>query len=126
MRLSGLAPLLLMLAPFAAAAQEGPPEREEKIVVYGDDPCPKAENEEDIVICARKPESERFRIPRELREIPRSGESNSWASRAADLEEEQRSTRPGGCSVDGSYGQTGCFQEMIRQWQAERRSRRRN
>lgn len=106
-----------------AAFQEEPPERETRLVVYGEDPCPQASDEEEIVVCARRPEEERYRIPRELREGEEPIEV-SWGSRVDLLEEAARDMRPDSCSVVGSGGQTGCTQQMLRQWHAERRARR--
>jgi hypothetical protein len=42
-----------------------------------------------------------------------------------ELEEVQRDTRPDSCSVVGSWGQSGCTQQMFRQWRADRRERAR-
>jgi len=109
----------LELLPPAARAQ--PPERESALVVYGEDPCPRSEDGE-VVVCARRPEEERYRIPRRLRE--RQPIEAAWRSRVAALEEESRAMRPGSCSVVGAFGQTGCTQALIRQWYAERRARR--
>lgn len=90
------------------------------LVVYGDDPCPKNEGDE-IVVCARRPESERYRIPKPLREkhVPVGGPG--WASQVAQMEQAGRAIIPGSCSVIGSYGFTGCTAAMLRQWFAERR-----
>src|SRR5687767_2850930 len=117
-------PLILAAAAAAspAPAQPDPPARETSLVVYGDDPCPPSSAEE-VVICARRPEDERYRIPEPLRrssDPPQLG----GISRVEALEESQRDTRPGGCSVVGSFGHTGCTQELIRQWYADRRGRR--
>ena len=104
-----------------AAAQ--PPEREASMVVYGDDPCPAPEDEDEIVVCARRPEEERYRIPEPLRRSEQAPEQ-SWGSQVEQLEEAQRDSRPGSCSPVGSFGQSGCQQQLIRQWYAERRARR--
>lgn len=117
--LTALAALDLAMPPAAAQA----PQRETNVTVYGDDPCPPPADPEEIVVCARQPEEERYRIPRELRRGERRLET-SWGTRSEMLEEAQRDTRPGSCSVVGSFGQSGCFQAMIRQWAAERRQRR--
>lgn len=115
--------LLLGLAGAAAAlAQQPAPTRESHVTVYGDDPCPQS-SEDEIVVCARRPDDERYRIPEALRRSDRRTEA-SWSSHAAELDEVQRDTRPNSCSVVGSYGQSGCTQQMIRQWRAERRARR--
>jgi hypothetical protein len=114
----------LLLVPATALAQAGePPEREASLVVYGDDPCPTGEDEEEIVVCARRPETERYRVPKEFREDKDRRGSVAWGSRFQDLEEDTRFTRPNSCSVVGAGGQTGCLSAMIRQWYAERRAR---
>ncbi len=120
---------VLMLALAAAvhapawAQEEGePPEREASVVVYGDDPCPRS-SEEEVVICARQPEDDRYRIPEPLRRSSKPPELGG-ISRIEALEDAQRDTRPGSCSVVGSFGHTGCTQDLIRQWQADRRARR--
>ena len=120
-----LIPVLIALAaasPAMAQPPEQPPEREANVVVYGDDPCPPSAGDE-IVVCARRPDDERYRIPEELR---RSSEPPALGgiSRVEALEESQRDTRPGSCSVVGSFGHTGCTQQMIRDWYADRRARR--
>src|SRR3546814_10896458 len=53
------------------------PERVETLVVYGEDPCPQ-EHDGAIVVCARKPESERYRIPKELRKKKEVAGSQGW------------------------------------------------
>ena len=108
----------LLLVP--AAGDATPPEREEKLVVYGSDACPEAEGGE-IVVCARRPEAERYRIPKTLRDREKVPGAQGWGSRVATLEDIQRDTRPNGCSANGSFGQTGCLAEALRRWFEERR-----
>ena len=115
--------LLVVGAPaLAQADQPEAPEREESLVVYGDDPCPEARGDE-VVICARRPEDDRYRIPEALRRSSAPPELGG-ITRVEALEESQRDTRPGSCSVVGSFGHTGCTQELVRQWYADRRARR--
>lgn len=118
-------PVLLALLGAAtltpALAQEEPPEREVRLEVFGDDPCPPSAGD-DIVVCARRPEEERYRIPAPLRRSSRPPEV-AWGARVETLEEVSRDARPNSCSVVGSYGQSGCVQQMIRRWYEERRSR---
>ncbi len=121
--LSGALAAALLAMPVYAS--DGPPERESALVVYGEDPCPpsvNADGEEEIVVCARRPEEERYRIPAPLRQTQPS--EVSWGSRVDALEDASRDGRPNSCSVVGSYGQTGCTQQMVRQWYAERRFQR--
>jgi len=105
----------------AAAQPADPPARQETLIVYGDDPCPAAEDEDEIVVCARRPEEERYRIPAPLRRGDRLSET-AWSSQLEALEDAQRDSRPNSCSVVGSFGQSGCTQEMLRRWHAERRA----
>ncbi|HZG09148.1 MAG TPA: hypothetical protein VEZ70_09235 [Allosphingosinicella sp.] len=113
---------LIGLAP-PALAQEPPPERTTSIVVYGDDPCPKA-SEEEIVVCARRPENDRYRIPKDLRNTGDPPSEVSWGARTELLEDAARTNLPGSCSVVGSYGQSGCQRQFVDQWYRDRRARR--
>lgn len=112
-----------LIPAVAAAETASPPQRTINIQVYGSEPCPKAHPDE-IVVCARNPEGERYRIPKDLREPEgRRPDEVSWGSRVAEMEEANRPTMPGSCSAVGSGGQTGCFQQMLRNWSADRRAR---
>jgi hypothetical protein len=126
-----LLPLLAALAFAAPAfaqndsslAQTGqPPQRTSVLYTYGDDPCPEPKGDE-IVVCAQRPESERYRVPKELREelkddTPVGG--GSWASAVQGYENIARATRPNSCSPVGSYGFTGCAAAALREWFEER------
>lgn len=112
--------LILSTLVVAAPAFATPPERITSLIVYGDDACPKGEGDE-IVVCARKPESERYRIPKALREKPEVAGGPGWGSQVANMESISRQTMPGSCSVIGSYGFTGCAAARLSQWFAERR-----
>ena len=114
--------VLLAAAIFASPVQAGePPERSRNLIVYGNDPCP-ASTDGEIVVCARHPENERYRIPKALRDRQRRTDpvSTSWASHWAGVEDQTRYTRPDSCSPVGSWGQTGCLQAMLRRWWEER------
>jgi hypothetical protein len=116
-----LAPLLIATPlTVATPVQAEAPQRIFNLIVYGDDACPKADADE-IVVCARKPESERYRIPKKLREKPEVMGGPGWGSQVATMENVQRQTLPGSCSAIGSYGYTGCTAKMLQQWFAERR-----
>lgn len=114
---------LLAIASPALSEEKPPPQVTRTATVFGNDPCPKAVGDE-IVVCGRLPESDRYRIPKRFREKPRedSGPGASWSSRVETLEAAQRYTMPGSCTVHGSFGQSGCTQAMIRQWYLERRA----
>ncbi len=105
---------LLLLAPFQTQAQAAdPPERISTLVVYGNDPCPRSAPDE-IVVCARQPESERYRIPKPLRKREyNEARDGSWAGTAKVLEYVSRQGLPDSCSPTGSYGQSGCFRKFL-------------
>jgi hypothetical protein len=120
--------LLLMLGAAPAFAQEAPaaaagPDdvRVNQLVVYGDDPCPESTNEE-ITVCARKPDAERFRIPEVLRSDPNDPVNQSWANRATEMQYVGRSGI-GSCSTTGPGGMTGCYNDLVRQARGERAGR---
>ena len=115
----------LGLAALGAPAAAAPPEvRRIAVTVYGEERCPTTTGDE-IVVCAREPESERFRIPRKLRERAKARSApTAWGARVAATEQATRFTRPAGCSPVGSFGQSGCAAAAIRQWYAERRAAR--
>jgi hypothetical protein len=101
----------------AAAAPAGPDDvRVNQLIVYGTDPCPASADE--ITVCARRPEADRYRIPEPLRD--REGPaSNSWANRALELQYVGR-TGTQSCSTVGPGGAHGCLQQLINQARAER------
>lgn len=109
-----LAPLAMLVggAPAPAPAQQA----DRVLIIYGDDKCPESEGE-NIVVCARKPETERFRIPEELRH---SAGPPSWRDRAKSLEYVGRSGTAS-CSASGTGGWTGCWSSLMSQARAERR-----
>ncbi|MBV8972738.1 MAG: hypothetical protein JO290_10650 [Sphingomonadaceae bacterium] len=115
--LAASAPTLAAPAPAAAPAgqRNTPPARVElHVAVYGNDPCPKGEGDE-IVVCARLPESERYRIPKRLREEKADErKEQSWVARSRVIDQAGAENRPDSCSPVGSGGQTGCFQKFMR------------
>ena len=124
MRIPMLAAALVAAPLFAtpAAAQKN----ERMLVVYGNDKCPRSDKTDEIIVCARKPENERYRIPKRFRNKAISPENanESWAVRAEALEYVGR-TGINSCSVVGPGGWTGCFAEMMRIARAERRAAQR-
>jgi hypothetical protein len=113
------APLLLPAAAHAQnAAQNG------VLVIYGNDKCPTNDNGEEIVVCQRLDESERFRIPKDLRDQAGPPQSTqSWAVRSQDALTTGR-TGTGSCSTVGAGGSTGCFVQNATRAKAEARQRK--
>jgi hypothetical protein len=107
---------LAIAAP--ALAQAGPQDvKVNQLIVYGNDPCPQS-TQDEITVCARRPENDRYRIPEQLRNVTDPA-NNSWANKAMELQYVGRSGI-GSCSPSGPGGATGCLQQLINQARAER------
>jgi len=108
--------------PGAAQSVSGPADvRVNQLIIYGDDPCPESTDPNEITVCARLPDSDRFRIPPNLRDNPNDPASQSWAGRATELSYVGR-TGTDSCSTVGGGGFTGCFNQIVSQARAERRA----
>ena len=112
------------LAWTAAPAQtESTREKVRRVIVYGTDPCPRGPDGE-IVICGRRPERDRYRIPEELRNQPGTdAESTAWAVKAESMEYVGR-TGIQSCSTVGPAGSTGCWQQLMNAARKERQAPR--
>ena len=93
--------------PLSALAQS----RTAEIIVYGNDPCPRS-TDDDIVVCTRRPEEERYRLAPNLRPSGTRQERQSWANRAQELKN-VGATGIGSCSAVGPGGSTGCLIQDI-------------
>ena len=102
-------------APAPALAQS----KVSEIIVYGTDPCPRSTDDE-VVVCARKPEGERYRIPERLRSGGDLQKRQAWANRAIAFETYGK-TGINSCSPVGPAGFTGCQQQLIDRAFKERR-----
>lgn len=110
--LASLAALPLVLS--AAQAQRA----ERVLVIFGNDACPTSPSGDEIIVCARRPESERYRIPKELRPRSQAPESQSWAVRSQSALSTGR-TGIGSCSATGAGGWTGCWAQQMREAKEE-------
>ncbi|WP_339822426.1 hypothetical protein [uncultured Parasphingorhabdus sp.] len=107
----------LMAAPALAQDQAG--DRVNQLVIYGDDPCP-VSSDEEIVVCARKDEGERYRIPETLRSGGLGDAKNqAWSERVRSYEYVGKSGTSS-CSPTGAGGFTGCTQALLSQAYAEK------
>lgn len=111
--LTATAPLFALAMAIGAApvaAQET--YRSRTVVVFGTDACPTSSNPDEIIVCARRPEEERYRIPRELREQERAAaiarEDRVGENRAALASGRASAGGIGSCSAVGAGGGTGC------------------
>jgi hypothetical protein len=112
------APALIPCAQAQSAAQNS------VLVIYGDDKCPTNTDGEEIVVCQRLDEAERFRIPKTLREQAGRPQANeSWAVRSQDaLTTGNFGT--GSCTTVGASGSTGCFVQQATAAKKETQARK--
>ena len=103
------AALFAVMTP--AAAQTPAKDNISEIIVYGTDPCPRS-TDDQVVVCARKPEGERYRIPERLRAGGAVQSRQAWAVRAKSFETVGR-TGINSCSAVGPGGSSGCLQRII-------------
>ncbi len=87
-------------------------------IVYGDDAAPQCD-ENVIVVIARLPEGDRYRIPENLR-FSDNPENSAWAKRVESLEM-IGSFGALSCSTAGAGGFTGCTQQLLEQAYGEKR-----
>lgn len=126
LRYAAVVGLTLAASPVLAQADAAPAEtggvRVNQIVVYGDDPCP-ASTDDEIVVCGRLSEDERYRIPEALRGNPYQPTRQSWTSRVESVERIGRFGTDS-CSPVGLGGFTGCSADLINRAYQERNEAR--
>ncbi len=120
-RLFALSAVTALAVALPAAAQDEGGDRVNQIIVYGDDPCP-VSTEEEITVCARLDESERYRVPPTLRRS-NSRQNETLDARFKSLEA-VGAFGPLSCTPVGSGAEHGCTMQMIEQAYAERASGR--
>ena len=104
--------LLATFAPVSTDAQSRADRQRHdvrRVIVYGNDPCPRGTGE--IVVCARRPESERYRVPQTTRD-PEAPAVRSNLDRDQEARE-AAATGIGSCSPSGPGGASGCLQQQI-------------
>lgn len=109
----------LMVFSTPALAQDAPEPKVNQLIVYGDDKCPESASDE-IVVCARKAEGERYRIPAILRES-HSPQNEAWNNKVLAYETVGRGGTQS-CSPVGPGGWTGCASQLINTAYAEKRT----
>lgn len=112
--------LLAIGAAPSATAQDTGTETVRQETVYGDDACSQPSRDDEIIVCVKLNEAERFRVPEILRGNPNAPENQAWATR---IESINRISKFGtdSCSPSGLGGFTGCTQELIDTAMAARR-----
>ncbi len=117
-----LACLGLMIS-VQASAQDVPAtqpgdEKINQLIIYGNDKCPESAGDE-IVVCARMGEADRYRIPSSLRGDPNDPRSQAMSERIKSYEYVAASGTMS-CSPSGAGGFTGCGLGEINKAYAEK------
>jgi len=94
-------------------------EKVNMVIIYGEDKCPVSKSDE-ITVCARKAESERYRIPEPFRDNPKGPQNEAWNNRVIAYER-VGSTGAQSCSPVGAGGATGCLSQFIDRAYAEKK-----
>ena len=118
LRLAALPLIALAALATPAAAQDAGGDRVRMVIVYGDDAAPPAASDE-ILVVARMPENDRYRIPEALR-FSDDPDNMAWARRVEKLEM-IGSFGTLSCSTAGAGGFTGCTQQLIDAAYADKR-----
>ena len=107
----GLAAALTPLSSLAQDPADAGDATVRQAVVYGGDECAPSDDNE-IIVCLRLPEGERYRVPDILRGDVRSPENTAWANK---IERIERVSKFGtdSCSPAGAGGFTGCLGQLI-------------
>lgn len=117
------APTMLKPAPAADADTSQP--RQRLVTVFGTEACPKPTSKDEIVVCARLPDSEIYRIPTRLRAANNIKTSPFQANRSLLLGDGSGGAGGsiGSCSVNGIGGASGCNKRQIDAWAQDRAER---
>jgi hypothetical protein len=112
---------LAALSATPAAAQSG----DRVITIYGNDKCP-ASNGQGIVVCRHAPESERYRIPKDLRDAqpePQAAGGNANALSAAQTTG-GTGVQVQSCNAIGAGVSAGCLGSELDAWKAGQRAQK--
>ena len=111
-------------AALPAAAQDADTsnaERINQVIVYGSDKCEQSSPDE-IVVCNRLPEQDRYRVPQIFRGgDPLDPRNQAWLNRVTAMERVGRFGTDS-CSPVGLGGFTGCTQQLVAGAKAEQKA----
>jgi len=117
--LASIAFMLSAQAPAQDALTAKPgDEKINQLIIYGNDKCPESVGDE-IVVCARMGEADRYRIPTNLRGDPNDPRNQAMSERIKSYEYVAASGTMS-CSPSGAGGFTGCGLAAINKAYAEK------
>jgi hypothetical protein len=121
-------PLIASSALGVATLSSGPARAQQAdriIDIYGTDRCP-ASNGQQIVVCHRHPETERFRIPKDLRDQEREPQAAGGNIGAVTAVNTTGGTgvQINSCNAIGAGVNAGCTKQGLDAWKAEQRAKK--
>jgi hypothetical protein len=78
--------------------------------------CSASAGADEILVCGRRNDREKYRIPEGFRDEPISRDGTSWAARSRELQESQRNED----QVSGPFAYIKWMDELVRDWRADR------
>ena len=113
-----------MLKPADLPTGDGSQPRQRFVTVFDNEACPKPSSVDEVVVCARLPGSDVFRIPERLRKAE-TRQSVLTQNRALLLGDGTggAGNSIGSCSAIGPAGFTGCDRKMVDAWAQDRTNR---
>ncbi len=119
------APIKSTLKPAPDINADTSKPRQRMVTVFGAEPCPKPTSPDEIVVCARLPASEIYRIPPPLRQANNKRISPFQANRNLLLGDSAGGAGGaiGSCTTVGGSGSIGCTRKDIDAWAKDRASR---
>jgi len=116
---AGASAAVAMFAQSPVAVAQSANEKVNMVIIYGDDKCPESVADE-ITVCARKDEGERYRIPEPFRGS-QSSQNEAWTNKVLAYEKVTASGTQS-CSAAGAGGWTGCAGQFIHNAYAEKKA----
>jgi hypothetical protein len=113
-----------MLKPADIPAGDGSKPRQRLVTVFGNEACPTPASSDEVVVCARLPESDVYRIPERLRKAE-TRTSVLTQNRSLLLGDGigGAGNSIGSCSAVGPGGMTGCNNRQVEAWAEDRTNR---
>ena len=104
---------------------DGTQPRRRLVTVFGSEECPKPTSKDEVVVCARLPDSEIYRIPKQLRSANNTRVSPFQANRSLLLGDSAGGAGGaiGSCTAIGGSGMIGCTKRDIDAWAQDRTNR---
>lgn len=108
-----LAAAAVVAGGFTALPEPAEAQTTSQITVYGNDPCPRS-TDSQIYVCNRRPDAERYRLPKNDQLVGTRQQREAWARKSHDLMT-AGNTGVGSCSAVGPGGREGCLVQEINQ-----------